>query len=260
MKRKAAIICPIKDETTYIHKFFEYYQRHFEIEDIYILDFGSNEEYIKNTLDGNATIIKTEASILDAVELFNAIKKAQKDLYKRYDYVIPLDVDEFLVYDDKGGLGEYLKNTNAELVTCVGKEVIHLPFLEPPLDLNKKWIDQLKYWHNSFKHYGKTLITKKELPWQSGFHTYVGETIPIRISNIDKKLFLIHFHKHNFETTIHRHTRWSEMKWSEDTIKHNHNHHYRQKSIQKIKEWYYAPLLDEKIYAIPEIIKKNIDI
>ena len=62
MKKKAAIICPIKNEETYIKKFFEYYQKHFETSDIYILDFGSSEEYIKNVIRRNGTFLCNKKS------------------------------------------------------------------------------------------------------------------------------------------------------------------------------------------------------
>lgn len=259
MKKKAAIICPIKDENTFIKKFFEYYQRHFDVEDIYILDFGSSEEYLKNVIGENANIIHTDANILDALELFNALRKAQSELYEKYTYVLPLDVDEIIVYNQEGGLKKYLEETDVELVSCIGQEVIHLGFLEPALDHSKKWIDQLNYWYPNIQHYGKTLISKKELPWSSGYHTYKGETIPIRIANIDPDLFLVHLHKHDYMSTIKRHKDWSEMEWSENTIKGNHNHHYRQKNLEKIRDWYYAPMFDG-IYEIPESIKKSINI
>ena len=182
MKKKAAIICPIKNEETYIEKFFEYYQKHFDTSDIYILDFGSSEEYIKNVIGQNATVIKTDANILDAMELFYAIRKAQSDLYKEYTYVLPLDVDEILYYHAEGGLKKYLQETEVELISSRGHEVIHLPFLQEPIDPSKKWMDQIKYWYTNHFHYGKTLISKKELDWEPV--PAAGETVSITTENL----------------------------------------------------------------------------
>jgi hypothetical protein len=259
MKRKAALICPIKDETTYIDKFFEYYSRHFESRDIYILDFGSNEDYLKNKIGNKANIIKTDANILDAIELFNALRALQTRLYEDYVYSIPVDVDEFLVYNKPGGLKKYLNETETEIATCVGQEVIHLPFIHPDLDLNDKWIYQLKYWYPNIQHYGKTLICKHELEWESGFHTYIGEDYPQRSTTTDENLFLIHMHKHDFKTTINRHKTWSDFEWSKKSIEDNHNHHYRQTEIEVIEKWYYDPMF-KGIYEIPETIKKSLNI
>ena len=260
MKRKAAIICPIKDEYTYIHKFLGYYRQHFSSEDIYVLDFGSTDEYLKNVIGDNARVVKTDANILDAKELFSAVRILQGNLYEKYEYVIALDVDEFLCYLGKGGLREYIQNLKVNIVTCQGHEVIHLPFVEESLDLNKPWMQQLKYWHTDHIHYGKTLLSRNELQWTHGFHTYIGETLENKIQRTDPNLFLVHMHKHDFNTTIARHIKWSKMKWSEDTIKSNHNYHYLEKSTQAIKEWYYRPIFDSKIYEIPQIIKENINI
>jgi hypothetical protein len=259
MKKKAAIICPIKNEETYIKKFFEYYQKHIDVSDIYILDFGSSEEYIKNVIGKNATVIKTDANILDAIELFEAMRSAQKDLYKEYTYVLPLDVDEILYYHAEGGLKKYLQETEVELISSRGHEVIHLPFLQEPIDPSKKWMDQIKYWYTNHFHYGKTLISKKELDWEPGFHIYTGETVSIREQHLDPKLFLIHLHRHDFNTTMSRHIKWSGMEWSEYTLENKLNYHYTEKSEEKLLEWYYRPVF-EKIHTIPEEIKKNIDI
>ena len=260
MKRKAAIICPIKDEYTYIHKFLEYYCRHFSSEDIYILDFGSMDEYLKTVIADSAVVVKTAANILDAKELYSAVRGLQSNLYKEYEYVIPVDVDEFLCHTCDGGLRSYLQNLKADIVTCQGHEIIHLPFIEDPIDPSGKWMQQLKYWHAENIHYGKTLLARRELQWTHGFHSYVGENLENKIERTDAGLFLVHMHKHDYNTTIERHIKWSKLEWSEDTIKNRHNYHYMEKSKRKIDEWYYRPVLNSIIYEIPQIIKERINI
>lgn len=259
---RSAIICPIKNETTYIQKFLEYYRRHFDGNDIYILNFGSDEDYLQEYIRGKAMIIDTDLDILDADGVFFELKHCVKFLKTQgYDYVIPLDVDEFIVYNGKGGLKEYLKNLDRDFVTCRGYEVIHVPGLQEPFDHSKKWIDQIDYWYEEPVHYNKTLISKFDLDWVIGFHVFRinGELINTS-ANVDPNLFLIHLHKHDYETTINRHFEVSKMKWSKKTIDRDYNKHYRIKDISKIKEWYFDSIFGNKIYKIPEQIKKNIDI
>jgi len=261
---KVAIICPIKDETTYIHKFFEYYSQHIKGADTYILDFGSSKEYIDDVLLPNANVIRSNESILNAPAVFFEIKKNMKILNKQYDFVIPIDVDEILYYNKPGGLGKFLRNISKkiDIITCRGYEVIHIPSLQDDLKLNEPWFKQLDYWYNSDVFYAKTLITRQPLHWVIGFHRYFVNEVPYQTTEKDKdpNLFLIHIHRHNFKTTIKRHTKWANMEWSNETIDNNFNYHYRIKEESKIKEWYFGPILDKFIYKIPEDIKNNINI
>lgn len=258
-----AIICPIKDENTYIRKFFEYYLQHVNREDIYILDFGSSQEYIEKEIIPNANVIRSKESILDAPVVFSEIKRNMKML-QQYDFVIPIDVDEILFYNKKGGLRKFFKNIKGDIdtITCRGYEVIHIPSLQEDINLKKPWFKQLKYWHENSTHYAKTLITRHPLNWMIGFHGYYVNGIPQSSAdeNTDDNLFLIHLHRHNYKTTIDRHIEWANMKWSDGTVDNNYNYHYRIKEESKVKAWYFEPILNQQIYEIPEIIIKNINI
>lgn len=259
----SAIICPIKDETRYISKFLEYYSHHFDSKDIYILNFGSDQDYLDQYIGDNAQIINTDVDILDAYATFKEIRKNIQSLKKQhdYDFVLPLDVDELVIYNQPGGLKEYLKNLKKDFVTCRGYEVVHIPGLQDSFDYSKPWSDQIEYWYPDAHHYNKTLISRHDLDWRIGFHLFYlnGEKVD-RKKYVDDDLFLIHLHKHDFESTINRHFEISQMKWSENTIKEGYNSHYRTQDIKKIKEWYFESILENKIYKIPEDIRKNIRI
>lgn len=260
---KVAIICPIKDENTFIHKFFEYYGQHLEKEDIYILDFGSSEEYINSVIRPNANVIHTKASILDAPGVFNEIKKNMVLLKSEgYDFVIPLDVDEILYYHEEGGLKGFLQGLTKihDIITCRGYEVIHIPTLQEDLKLKEPWSPQIKYWYPDQQWYGKTLISRDQLDWEIGFHKYKINGVREKDWYVDNRLFLIHMHKSDFKTTIERHQKWSSMTWSDETIENGYNYHYRMTERQKIIDWYFEPILNNPIYEIPEIIKNNIKI
>jgi len=260
---KVAIICPIKDENTYIHKFFEYYKQHLDKKDIYILDFGSSEEYINNVIRPNANIIYTKTSILDAPGVFNEIKKNMELLKSEgYDFVIPLDVDEILYYHAEGGLKGFLHGLTKkdDIVTCRGYEVIHIPQLQEDLKVDGQWYHQIKYWYPEQQHYGKTLISRNQLDWVIGFHKYKINNVIEKDWHVNPNLFLIHMHKFDFKTTIERHLKWSSMKWSDETIENGYNYHYRMTERSKVVDWYFEPILKNIIYPIPEEIKNNLKI
>lgn len=262
--KKAAIVCPIKDELTYIDKFLEYYRKHFDREDIYILDFGSSEEYLQKKIYPYANVIKSDKNILDAQELFEEIKKTLKHLKytKDYNFVLPLDVDEFIVYNKEGGIGEFLRNGSEgiEIATCQGYQVIHIPGLQEDFKPDEPWSDQLQYWFRDDEFYGKTVITEHLLDWAIGFHKYRVNDIASKDPWINKNLFLVHLHSHDYKTTIERHLKWSKKKWSEKTIEKNQSYHYRINSKKDINEWYFKPILENRIYEIPQEIKNKLSI
>lgn len=260
---KVAIICPIKDENTFIHKFFEYYKQHLDSKDIYILDFGSSKEYIDSVIRPNANVIHTEADILDAPGVFDEIQKHMVLLKSQgYSFVIPLDVDEILYYHADGGLKGFLQGLKESdtLFTCLGYEVIHIPTLQEDLKHDEPWLPQIKYWYPEQQYYGKTLISRDQLDWGIGFHKYKINGIWQQDIITDNRLFLIHMHKSDFKTTIERHLKWSAMTWSDETIENGYNYHYRMTERQKVIDWYFEPILHNVIYTLPEIIKNNIKI
>jgi hypothetical protein len=260
---KVAIICPIKDENTFIHKFFEYYSQHLDKKDIYILDFGSSEEYINDVIKPNANIIHTKVDILDANATFYEIYFAMEKLKSEgYDFVMSLDVDEIIYYHGEGGLKGFLEGLTKsdDMITCRGYEVIHIPTLQEDLKLDEPWFSQIKYWYPEQQHYGKTLLSRNQLDWGIGFHKYKINNVWQSNPPANEKLFLIHMHKTNFKTTIERHLKWAAMPWSNETIKYGYNRHYRMTEEQKVIDWYFEPILNNIISNIPEIIKNNIKI
>lgn len=260
----SAIICPIKNEKVYIKLFLDYYSRHFEAKDIYILDFGSDPEYLKEYIGDRATVINTSANILDAYATFVEIRKTMQSLKKEhnYTYVLPLDVDEIIYYDDPNvSLKKYLETLKKDFVTCKGYEVVHIPGIQPDFDYEKPWFSQLEYWYSDSQHYNKTLISRHDLDWRIGFHLfYINGKAVDRNEYIDEKLFLVHLHKHDFNYTIDKHLKAASLEWSKNTIKEGYNRHYRNKNIEKVKEWYFESILKKQVYKIPEHLKKNIDL
>lgn len=245
--RKKAIFCPIKDEQPFIDLWLKYYSQYFDKKDIYILDFGSEKKYLEQ-LKNRCQIIKTKKNILDVTELYKTILETHTQLLQKYEYVIPLDVDEIL-YHEKG-LGKFIDELDQDFVRARGYEVIHLPKKEKKIDFKKKILKQRKYWFRN-KLYDKTIITKKTLTWTYGLHN--AEEVP-NYSHLNPKLILIHLHRLDYEQCLKRHKEYANKKWSEDTIKNNYSFHYRLNE-EEFKEWYYK---EQKIEKIPLKIRKNV--
>lgn len=224
--KKFAVFCPVKNETTFSKTWFKYYSQFLPKEDIYFLDFGSD------VLPDYCSVKSTDKNILDAIELFEEIKKFHRELLEKYEFVIPTDVDE-LVYH-KSGLDNFINSLEKDFVKCAGYEIIHLPDKEEDFNFDKSIFSQRKYWYRSPDHYDKTLITKKPLVWTIGLHKCHNHT------EVEQDLYLIHLHRFDYKTCIERHLKWAAMNWSEETVKRNFNWHYRQSDMSKINNWYYS--------------------
>ena len=243
--KKFAVFCPVKNEKTFSPIWLEYYSRFLSTEDIYFLDFGTDVK------PSGCSVVTIDKNICDAIELFQSIKDFHKELLKKYEYVIPTDVDEIIFH--KNGLDNYINNLDKDHVKCAGFEIIHLPDLEPEFDGSKTIFSQRKFWFRSPIHYDKTLITNKPLDWTIGLHKCRNCNEPVDID-----LLLIHLHRFDYKTCIERHLRFSKLNWSENTVKNNYNWHYRSEEEGKVKDWYFST--DFEIKEIPEYIKEIINI
>lgn len=240
--KKFAVFCPIKNETTFSPIWFKYYSQFLPVEDIYFLDFGSDN------ISNICQVSKSDKNIYDASELFQEIKRFHAELLNEYEYVIPTDVDEILYHKD--GLYNYINNFKGNFVRSKGYELVHLPEIEPDFDITQTIFSQRNYWFRSPYHYDKTLITNKPLNWSIGLH-YCHE-----LDVVDDDLLLIHLHRFDYKTCIERHLRWSDYKWSEDTVDNNYNWHYRQSDVDKVSNWYFS--LEGEISEIPSEIKSKL--
>jgi hypothetical protein len=249
-KKKFAVFCPVKDETTFSPVWLAYYSRFLSVEDIYFLDFNSE---IKPT---GCRVVHTERNILDAVELFEAIKEFHKKLLEEYEYVIPTDVDEIIYHPE--GLDNYIHKLDKDFVKCTGYEIIHLPNKEPEFDGSKPIFSQRNFWVRS-NYYNKTLITNKPINWCIGLHENMDEIKSQTKIPLEKDLLLLHLHRFDFNICTERHIRYSKLKWSSNTVKNNYNWHYRKQSKEEIEKWYFATH-NQPIIEIPQHIKDSVGI
>ena len=88
------------------------------------------------------------------------------NLLNTYDYVIRVDIDEFLV-PMTGTLKEYILSMTQNYVTANGFNVFQAD--EPALDFSKPLLRQRKFMYASGT-VNKTCITQIPLEWSQGFH------------------------------------------------------------------------------------------
>jgi len=267
IKKKKAIFIPVKDENFFIHKWKEYYSKHFSKKDMYVLYYGDDQEYLKNFSDINVISV-TEFTVTNyndqIVQIYEKNHQTYQKLLEEYQYVLMAEADEFIYHPD--GLGNYIDSMQDDFVTCTGFEMIHMKDSEPPFDYSRKIMDQRKYWYFDSAYFSKSLITSRMLQWNVGNHKISGE--PRRM---DPNLILVHMHKFDYDRTRKNHLRCAEMKWSEETLRTNMAWHYRIKEQEKFDEWFYSrtdcdlktiPVnhQDSELKIIPQEIRDGIDV
>jgi hypothetical protein len=250
--RKKAVFTNIKNENTFLPIWLKYYSNHFDEKDIYLLDFGSEESYLKKYK--NLSVINAKAKINhwfdNLSEIFDEVRNTHNELLQSYEHVLFCEADEIIHHPS--GLGNYIDETNHEYTTCTGYEIIHLPDKEPNLDLSKPILSQRNYWYREYFHFSKTLLSSKPLKWGIGYH---NTEEPKRF---EQDFILIHLHKWDYDFCLNRHLNWGNTNWSQKSIDEDNCWHYQIRDREKFDEWYYMGLKQSNLELIPQEIKESV--
>jgi len=264
--KKKAIFIPVLDETFFVHKWLEYYSRHFDKSDMYVLYYGKDREYEIIFKDVNLIRVN-DLDVVNyndqIVDIYNKNWETHAELLTKYEYVMMAEADEFLWHPM--GVGNYIDSLDQDYVTCKGYELIHMKDVEPPFDPSKKIVEQRSFWYNDPVYFTKTLITTKILSWNIGNHRMNDHP-----KKMDENLLLIHMHKYDYDIVKSKHYKFAKMKWSEKSLDKNTCWHYRITDEDTFYKWFYVP---DHLFAlhnlptdsfvterIPENIKKDLSI
>lgn len=200
---KCQIISMVKDEDDIIEYFINYYGRLFDYSNIYIIDNLSTDKTYKILLKykklHNINVFKKDNYLHKGDYTTNIIKA---NIHKNYDYIIPVDIDEFLVlfdnnkiyYDNK--IINYLKKFKLN-----DNKIIGIKYLNPIVEL-EFFSDSLKEIKYSF--YPEDMLIKgiiknnnimKNINIDHGNHLWHYE-------KEKSKLCFIHYHARNKEQHI----------------------------------------------------------
>jgi len=190
---KKAIFTLQHNEQWYLPMWYKYYSQFFAPEDIYILCHNTDKDLkpIFTNINANVRFLTTDA-IFDHDWLLNTIQGFQRELLKKYDYVVFTDCDEFLA-PMTGTLGEFIDNATEPAYRAYGYDVI----------------EDKMYRSGGFD---KTLISRIPLIWVHGYHTAQPDF------KQDDNLRLYHIHKLNYQEAWERNLRLSQEKWDQHAI------------------------------------------
>lgn len=191
MKKICAITMARNDEF-FLNRWIDYYGSQLGEENLYIFLDGEDQPIPKNVGKAN---VKHEVRVAEHVvsaekKRLNFLSNIAADLLKKYDMIIGVDADEFLVVDPRcaKSLVEYLSEIPCTTsVSGLGLDVGQKLGTESTLDEKKTLLSQREYAYLSSR-YTKPSVISSAVQWGSGFHRIKGHNF-----KIDPNLYLFHF-------------------------------------------------------------------
>lgn len=236
-RRGRAAFTIVQNEADFLPLWLDYYGRHFDPSDIYVLDHDSTDRSTDD-LDGRCNVVALHRDrSFDHVWLKSAVEAFQTFLLRSYDAVLFAEADEFVVADPLryDGLGAYVEALDGPAACCTGFNVVHYPADEAEaLRLDRPLLDQRRFWHRSPK-YSKRLLSKVPLAWTVGFHLEANlpEVAP------DPSLYLIHLHRADYDLCLARHRAAVEREWSDDDVRHGFGRESRVVDPEEFARWFW---------------------
>lgn len=234
--RDRAVFTIVQNEATFLPIWLRYYSRHFDSEDIYVLDHDSTDGSTAG-LEGKCNVISVHRDRkFDHMWLKGVVEDFQAFLLRSYGTVLFAEADEFVVADPGRyeGLAQYVAQLDGPAATCTGYNVIQQPG-EPPLRFGEPLLAQRSQWNHS-PQYSKRLLSRVPLRWNAGFH--IEYNAPAVAA--DPELLLIHLHRVDYEYCLARHRAALEMRWAEEDRKWNLGWHQRVVEPEEFDEWFRA--------------------
>lgn len=207
MKKPFCIITCVRNESHFLPLWIKYYSQTFSHEDMFVIDNDSDDG---STEDISCNIIPFHSEYsLDYQVLVDKVNEVSKGLLEKYECIVYTDVDEFLVPKGGKNLKSYLEwfvNSGEEYITAYGYDIYHVFEDEGPINLDKPILQQR---NSMLVGFDKTLITKKFLNWQIGFH----------VCNYDQnfgEIYIVHLHYFDFDLHNNRKMMYSRMTTNPD--------------------------------------------
>ena len=175
---KVCAITMVRDDLFFIKKWIKYYGNQIGEEHLFILLHGNSQEI--RALSHRANFINLPARDLDTIgsekfnrDRFKLINELANNLQNYYEFVIVVDVDEFLMVDPglNRSLVEYLSmRPEPVTLTPIGLDVIqHLDFDNMTIDLEAPILKQRP--HCKIEPlYCKPVVTNKKIKRSNGNH------------------------------------------------------------------------------------------
>lgn len=185
--RKKALITIVGNGGELFKLWYHYYQQFFEAQDIYVLDFNSQDG---STDDLQCNVLSFPDKVVSKAQIpfnNNFLNKFKGELLDEYETIVYADYDEILYYEN--GLDTLVENLKDNYLNPFGFEIVerrgpHGEKIDEPFDYSKKVLQQRRHWYRN-NSFDKPLITKINFRWAQGNHTAYS-TIPAIVNKRPK--------------------------------------------------------------------------
>lgn len=213
MKGLCAALTRTFNEPDFLGLWYDYYSRFFDKRDIYILNDGSDSEFIDD--------FRTKANVIDVSQIGHCYRGDAKlrqnalrwtgELLDKYRFVLHADNDEFVIPDPElwpDGLIQFISSLKEPFAQCTGRNVLQSDD-EAPIDWSKRPIlQQRSEWHRDWQHYCKVAIVAEDPKWGGGCHAskWTANKMPQdKYGDHERRdLFMVHLHYIDIETLRRR--------------------------------------------------------
>ncbi|MGC2373238.1 MAG: glycosyltransferase family 2 protein [Solirubrobacteraceae bacterium] len=249
--RRHAAFTIVHNESVMLPLWLDYYARHFDADDLYVLDHDSTDGSTAD-LGGRCHVVPVHReAAFDHHWLKSTVERFQAFLLRSYDAVLFAEADEFVLADPRRypDLDAYIVGLTRPAARCLGFNVVHQPD-EPPLRFDAPLLSQRRYWHASLT-YSKRLLSRIPLRWSDGFHNeYNAPDDPP-----DPELLLIHLHRVDHDMSLARHQAAVARDWNEADIVNGYGVQNRIVDPREFEDWFYR---GADLDAPPELIPEHI--
>ena len=223
MKKRCALFTLQRDEVEQLPRWWAYYSRHFDPQDIWILDHDSVEPPVLDFLvfarEAGVHVVRLghgdtyDREIFDHEWLVQRVMEQQRALLADYEYVLFTDADE-LVIPAEGSLRHFIDNATDECYRCTGIQVVG----------EHQFPDVA---------YSKTLLTRVPLKYVWGYHTCENQPPP------NPDLFLYHLHQLSYDEALEKNWRWGRQQWNQEAVDGGYSIQSQLVDIPQFSAWYY---------------------
>lgn len=192
--KKICVITMVRNDEFYLRKWVEYYGAQLGRENLRIY-FDGQDQSVPDFCEGVYTelkpripgmVVKSEKERLT----FLSHQAARLMQEEKYDLVIGVDADEYLIVDPNCNmtLAQYLDTIDIDVsVSGLGVDVGQNLHTEGVIDASIPFLKQRRYAYLCSR-YTKPSVIARPVMWGSGFHRVKGHNF-----HIDPHLFLFHF-------------------------------------------------------------------
>ena len=233
-RRPRAAFTIAQNEPVMLPVWLDYYSRHFDADDLYVLDHDSTDESTSDLASRCQVVPVHRTASFDHRWLRTTVESFQRFLLQSYETVLFAEVDELVIADPRqyAGLGAYIDALERPAARCSGFNIVQQPD-EPALRFDQPLLAQRRYWHASLQ-YSKRLLSGVPLRWSVGFHDeYNAPDDPP-----DPALLLVHLHRLDYDSCLARHRSTAARNWSQEDIINGWGAQARIEAPKEFDQWF----------------------